>query len=86
MASGRRASGKRVVVLLAPGTGESTAVAGKRVGGSVERNRARRIVRAALRELRPALVGSDVVVVARPAIRGCRTSDVVAEIGDLLRA
>jgi ribonuclease P protein component len=85
MARGRRLQGERVVLLLAPGAGVFAAVAGKRVGGSVDRNRARRILRAALRELRSSIGDHDVVAVARPAIRGCGTDDLVAEMKDLLR-
>ena len=55
-----------MVLLLAPGTGESAAVAGKRVGGAVERNRARRILRAASASSDPPLEAHDVVAVASP--------------------
>ena len=75
-----------MVVFLTPGTGEVAFVAGRRVGGAVERNRARRILRAAWREL--ALRGGgtyDVVLVARAAIRDAKTQDLVAEMSDLLR-
>jgi ribonuclease P protein component len=78
--------GNRVVVFLTPGSGEVAFVAGRRLGGAVERNRARRILRAAWREL--ALSGEnthDVVLVARAAIRGAQTQDLVAEMTDLLR-
>jgi ribonuclease P protein component len=62
------------------------AVAGRKIGGAVQRNRARRILRAAWREaaLR-GIEGVDVVLVARPAIRGARTQDLVAEIAELAR-
>jgi len=73
-------------VFLTPGTGEVAFVAGRRVGGAVERNRARRILRAAWRKL--ALRGEDtydVVLVARAAIRGAKTQDLVAEMSELLR-
>ena len=41
-------------------------VAGKKVGGSVQRNRAKRLVREAIRRLHPRLApGHDVVVVVR---------------------
>ena len=77
--------GKRVVVFLAPGTGEVAFVAGRRVGGAVERNRARRILRAAWRELAAdGTETNDAVVVAREAIRGARTQDLMAEMTDLL--
>lgn len=84
MDRGRRLRGKRVILWLAPGTGDSAAVASRGVGGSVQRNRARRILRAALRELRPAVGDHDVVLVARPGIRGCGTKDLVSEMEELL--
>ena len=56
------------------------------VGGAVQRNRARRILRAAWREVAPtAGDGNDVVLVAREAIRGAKTQDLVAEMTELLR-
>jgi ribonuclease P protein component len=77
--------GKRVVVFLAPGTGEVAFVAGRRVGSAVDRNRARRILRAAWRETTaPGRDSRDAVVVAREAIRGARAQDLVAEMTDLL--
>lgn len=43
--------------------------AGKKVGGAVERNRAKRVIRAAYREVLPLLPdGIDMVIVARAAI------------------
>jgi ribonuclease P protein component len=76
-----------VVLFLAPGTGDSAFVAGRRVGGAVERNRARRVLRAAWRAIDPPIEPDvDVVLVARAGIRGARTQDLVAEMNDLLRA
>ena len=82
---GRSLHGDRVVVFLAPGTGGVAAVATRRVGGAVERNRARRILRAAWRELAPRVENADVVLVARAAARGAKTQDLVAEMTQLLR-
>ena len=49
------------------------------------RNRARRILRAAWRELADEVEdGYDVVVVARAAIVGARTQELVAEVAELL--
>jgi ribonuclease P protein component len=77
--------GRRVVVFLAPGTGIVATVAGRRVGGAVERNRARRILRAAWRELGPGIGSAhDVVLVATPRIRGAKTQDLVAEMTELI--
>jgi ribonuclease P protein component len=74
-----------VVAFVAPGPGVVAFVAGRRVGGAVERNRARRILRAAWRELAPRVrEGYDIALVARGAIRGAKTQDLVAEMTELL--
>ncbi|MGE5226508.1 MAG: ribonuclease P protein component [Planctomycetaceae bacterium] len=85
MDEGRSVRGKRVVVLLAPGTGGCAVVAGRRVGGAVQRNRARRILRAAWHDVAPLVGGRhDVVLVARPGIQGAKAQDLVAEMTELL--
>jgi ribonuclease P protein component len=85
MSQGRRLYAGRVVAFVAPGSGDVAFVAGRRVGGAVVRNRARRVLRAAWRELRPrAESQADIVLVARSAIRGAKTQDLVAELDDLL--
>jgi len=72
-------------VFVAPGSGAAVFVAGRKVGGAVARNRARRILRAAWRELAPrAREGYDIAVVARATIRGAKTQDLVAEMTELL--
>ena len=72
-------------MFVAPGTGSAAFVAGRRIGGAVLRNRARRILRAAWREVEDKVEdGYDVVVVARAAIVGARSQDLVAEIEELL--
>lgn len=82
---GRPVHGKRVVLFVAPGSGRSALVAGKRVGGAVQRNRARRVLRAALHEVAPRGVeGHDVVLVARETIRDARTQDLIEEMTELL--
>jgi ribonuclease P protein component len=74
-----------MVLFVAPGSGGFALVAGKKVGGAVERNRARRVLRAALREVAPrGPKGHDIVLVAREAIRGARTQDLIAEMTELL--
>jgi len=74
-----------MVVFVAPGPGTMAFVAGRRVGGAVPRNRARRILKAAWRELAPRVRdGYDLAFVARGAIRGSRTQDLVAEMEELL--
>jgi ribonuclease P protein component len=75
-----------MVLFVAPGSGEFALVAGKKVGGAVQRNRARRVLRAAIREVAPRGVeGHDVVLVAREAIRDARTQDLITEMTELLR-
>jgi ribonuclease P protein component len=74
-----------VVVFVAPGTGSAAFVAGRRVGGAVPRNRARRILRAAWRELASGVRdGYDIVLIAREAIRGARAHELVGEVDGLL--
>jgi ribonuclease P protein component len=75
-----------MVAFVAPGRGLVAFLAGRKVGGAVVRNRARRIMRAAWREVAPRVrVGYDVVWVARASIRGARTQDLVPEMERLLR-
>lgn len=78
--------GKRVVLFVAPGSGEFALVAAKKIGGAVQRNRARRVLRAAIREVAPrGVAGHDVVLVAREAIRDARTQDLITEMTELLQ-
>jgi ribonuclease P protein component len=75
-----------MVLFVAPGSGEMALVAGKKIGGAVQRNRARRVLRAAIREVAPRGVeGHDVVLVAREAIRDARTQDLITEMTELLQ-
>ena len=84
--AGRSLHAGRVVLFLAPGSGRSAVVATRRVGGAVERNRARRILRAAWREVAPQDGNdNDVVLVAREAIEGAKTQDLVADMTELFR-
>jgi ribonuclease P protein component len=82
---GRPVHGKRVVLFLAPGSGEFALVAGKKIGGAVQRNRARRVLRAAFREVAPrGMEEHDIVLVAREGIQGARTQDLIIEMTELL--
>jgi ribonuclease P protein component len=77
--------GDRVILFLAPGSGRVAAVAGRVVGGAVERNRARRVLRAAWRAVEPRVAPNhDVVLVARRGIRGAKAQDLVTEVGELI--
>lgn len=74
-----------MVLFLAPGSGEWAVVATRRVGGAVERNRAKRILREAWRQVSPQVTGDiDAVLVAREAIRDATTQDLVSEMTELL--
>jgi len=76
-----------VILYVAPRAGRTEAgfVVSRRVGGAVARNRARRIMRAAWRELAPSVEADlDVVFVARESIQGAKTQDLEAEMRDLL--
>jgi ribonuclease P protein component len=83
---GRSVHANRVVVFVAPGHGGTAVVATRRVGGAARRNRARRILREAWRQVSPQVRGDfDTVLVAREAVRGARTQDLVTEMTELLR-
>jgi len=58
-------------------------VVGKQVGGAVQRNRAKRLIREAV-NIRALVPGWDVVVIARPGIRGAKCQDVERELRQLL--
>lgn len=80
--SGRRRAVGTVVVHVAPnerGDVRVAAVASRRVGDAVRRNRAKRLIREAVRATswRP---GIDAVVVARPSIVGVGMATVQADV------
>jgi len=58
-------------------------VVGKKVGGAVQRNRAKRFVREAV-SIRALEAGWDVVVIARPGIQSAEYQDVERELQRLL--
>ena len=77
-----------MILYVSPAEGEHavTVVAGRRIGNAVARNRARRILRAAWREVAAeAPPGIRSVLAARPAIVGAKTRDLVEEMRELLR-
>ncbi|MEO8292807.1 MAG: ribonuclease P protein component [Actinomycetota bacterium] len=74
-----------MVMFVAPGSGETAVVAARRIGGAVQRNRARRILRAAWQQAAPQTDDTDVVLVAREAIGDATTQDLVAEMIELLQ-
>lgn len=77
---------ERVIVYVAPRPGPSRAawVTGKRVGGAVARNRARRLLREAWRALWPRVrEGQDLVLVARGPFGGSKAPELIEEIQQL---
>src|SRR6476620_5354786 len=80
----RAIRGRLVVVFLAPGSGRVAVIASKRIGGAVQRNRARRILRAAWAEVGPLAGAHDAVLVARAAIDGASSRELVDEMTALL--
>ena len=86
--SGARVVSDRLVVYAAPSDAPGVSfVSGRRVGGAVARNRARRVMREAWRSVANDAEGDyHVVVVARPEIVGAKTQDLLAEMRELLAA
>jgi len=77
----------RVILYVAPGDGPPRAawVTGRRVGGAVARNRARRLLREAWRTLWSRVEGDrDLVFVARGPFGRATAHEVTEEIEDLL--
>jgi ribonuclease P protein component len=81
---GRASHGERVVVFLAPGSGDAAMIAGKKVGKAVQRNRARRVLRAAWPSVSHLAPDADAVLVARARILDAKTQDLVDEMTHLV--
>ena len=87
LAGGRRAFESRMVAYVLPGQDVSRAgfVCGRKVGGAVARNRARRLLKEAWRVCFPRVRGGlDIVFVARVDIRGAKVADVIADMSAAL--
>lgn len=60
-------------------------IASKKIGGSVERHRAVRILREATRSLLPEFSGGfDIVIVAKPSVLTCTSQDLEVELRDVV--
>ena len=76
-----KSRGSRFAVILYRRNGlkftRTAFVASKKVGNSVQRNRSRRLMRAAYRAVEPNVKsGYDIIFVARAAINGCKEPEV----------
>ena len=84
-----KSKGSRFAVILYKRNGlrftRTAFVASKKVGNSVERNRSRRLMRAAYKALEPNVKsGYDIIFVARAAIIGCREPEVEKQLRSAL--
>ncbi len=78
-----------MVLFVTPVAGRARVafVAGRRVGGAVQRNRARRVLREAWRRMAPSVrAGTGVVVVARKGFLPARTQELETEMRQSLAA
>ena len=80
-----KSRGSRFAVILYKRNGlkftRTAFVASKKVGNSVQRNRARRLMRAAYRAVEPNVKsGYDIIFVARAAINGCKEPEVERQL------
>ena len=80
-----KSKGSRFAVILYKRNGlkftRTAFVASKKVGNSVQRNRSRRLMRAAYRAVEPNVKrGYDIIFVARAAINGCKEPEVERQL------
>ena len=80
-----KSRGSRFAVILYKRNGlkftRTAFVASKKVGNSVQRNRSRRLMRAAYRAVEPNVKsGYDIIFVARAAINGCKEPEVEKQL------
>lgn len=78
-----------IVLVTSPARDAQTqigVVAGKTVGGAVQRNRAKRLLREAVRRQFPGILpGHDLIWIARPSIAGATFEEVSAAVTQQLR-
>jgi len=75
-----------IVARNASGPARIGVAAGKRIGGAVQRNRARRLLREGVRPLYPSIApGWDIVLLARHAILDVKSTRVTAQLEQVFR-
>lgn len=90
-AGGVRVGTSHLLLLLlpraTPGPGRFGIVASKKVGGAVQRNRAKRLVREAMRRRQLDLIeeGIDLVVIVRPGTHALCLAELEAELSQIAR-
>lgn len=89
--SGKRVAHPLVIALVATNAtgrdrnGRVAFIAGKRLGGAVTRNRAKRLLRAAAQRAGAPWPGSDVLLIAREATLAAKAQDVAGAINQVVR-
>lgn len=88
---GRRYSRSTITALIYeadptdPSHGIAVAIAGKRIGGAVTRNRARRVIREAMRLSGGPWGGLRIAIIARKPLNSTSPSEVAAQLSGILR-
>lgn len=75
-----------MVLCARPGSGRTAVVVGRKIGNAVQRNRSKRILRAALRDAASYPTEDlDIVLLARTTIHGASSTDLSAEVNELIQ-
>lgn len=73
-----------MVLCARPGSGRTAVIASRKIGNAVQRNRSKRILRAALRDAAVHLTeDQDIVLLARTTITGATSTELVSELLEL---